>query len=58
MFMIPTDLELAKIAYLAYGSATDFKNYQGLPMPEFEKLPEKIQSAWVSTVVAIVGTSK
>lgn len=27
--------ELAKKAYLAYGQTTDFKNYQGLPMPEW-----------------------
>jgi hypothetical protein len=38
--------ELAKKAYFAYGQTTDFKNYQGLPMPEWENLPEAIQKAW------------
>lgn len=32
--------------YRAYGSVTDFKNYQGNPMPEWRDLPPKIQEAW------------
>lgn len=48
------ELELAKIAYRAYGQTTDFKNYQGLPMPEFDNLPEKIQEAWIAASQAIV----
>lgn len=32
--------------YGVYGSVTDFKNYQGLPMPEWKDLTEKIQLAW------------
>lgn len=47
------ELELARIAYHAYGKTTDFKNYQGLPMPEFENLPQKIQEAWVAAIQAI-----
>lgn len=38
--------QLAKQAYMAYGSTTDFKNYQGLPMPEWENLTDKIREAW------------
>jgi hypothetical protein len=38
--------ELAKNAYLQYGSVTDMKNYQGNPMPDFENLPDKIKEAW------------
>lgn len=38
--------KLAKQAYYAYGSVTDFKNYQGLPMPEWEQLTDKIREAW------------
>jgi hypothetical protein len=41
--------ELAKIAYHAYGQTTDFKNYQGLPMPEWDELPPKIQLAWANS---------
>jgi hypothetical protein len=37
---------LARQAYYAYGSVTDFKNFQGNPMPEWEQLPPKIQEAW------------
>ena len=39
-------IELAKQAYHAYGQVTDFKNYQGLPMPEWEALTDKIREAW------------
>jgi hypothetical protein len=46
----PTDTQLvqAKAAYQRYGAVTDFKNFQGNPMPEFEKLPEAIQCAWAA----------
>jgi hypothetical protein len=46
----PTNAQLvqAKAAYTRYGAVTDFKNYQGNPMPEFEKLPEAIQCAWAA----------
>ncbi|MEH2033377.1 MAG: hypothetical protein V7K67_27780 [Nostoc sp.] len=50
---MPNSLELAKIAYHAYGQTTDFKNYQGLPMSEWENLPEKIQQAWIAASQAI-----
>ncbi len=38
--------KLAKQSYYAYGSVTEFKNYQGLPMPEWEQLTDKIREAW------------
>jgi hypothetical protein len=47
--------ELAKIAYRAYGETTDFKNYQGLPMPEWENLSETIQRAWINAVADVVS---
>jgi hypothetical protein len=46
-------IELAQVAYAAYGGATDHKNYQGLPMPEWDDLPETIQQAWVSAALAV-----
>ncbi|WP_414755573.1 hypothetical protein [Anabaena sp. CCY 9910] len=49
------ELKLAQIAYHAYGKTTDFKNYQGLPMPEFEALPEKIKEAWIAATQAVVS---
>lgn len=39
---------IAKRAYHSYGKVTDFKNYQGNPMPEWEALSETIQAAWVA----------
>lgn len=41
-------LQNAQEAYARYGAATDFKNYQGNPMPAFADLPAKIQEAWVA----------
>lgn len=32
--------------YAIYGTVTDFKNYQGNPMPEWKDLPANIQLAW------------
>ena len=49
---------LAKEAYKSYGSVTDFKNYQGLPMPNWEQLPEKIQKAWVIATETVVNSVK
>jgi hypothetical protein len=37
---------LAREAYRAYGATTDFKNFQGNPMPAFDDLPPKIREAW------------
>lgn len=44
--------ELARIAYKKYGQVTDFKNYQGFPMPEFDALPDKIKEAWEQASLA------
>lgn len=46
--------DLAASAYDAYGSVTDHKNYQGLPMPKWEELPPKIQEAWIAAVTHVV----
>lgn len=45
------ETNMAKAAYHAYGSVTDFKNYQGLPMPEWEMLTDKIREAWRSAAL-------
>jgi hypothetical protein len=37
---------IAKSAYKAYSASTRNKNYQGLPMPEWEQLSQSIQTAW------------
>jgi hypothetical protein len=46
-------LEYAKIAYAAYGAETDYKNYQGLPMPTWDELPDKIKLAWIAAATAV-----
>ena len=46
----PEYITLSQSAYKAYGKATDFKNYQGLPMPKWEDLPEPIKKAWDAAV--------
>jgi len=47
-------IDYAKIAYAAYGRRTEYKNYQGLPMPQWDELTLKIQAAWVAVVVKLV----
>lgn len=42
--------ELAESAYYAYGKTTDFKNFQGNPMPEWKELPLRIVAAWKAAV--------
>lgn len=45
--------ELAEIGYRAYSKSTGNLNYQGLPMPKWDDLPEKIKAAWVAAATAI-----
>ena len=51
----PFDVALARVAYRGYGETTDFKNFQGNPMPEFDALPEKIRQAWANAVLAVIN---
>jgi hypothetical protein len=51
-------IELAMIAYDAYGAVTDHKNYQGLPMPKWEELPEKIREAWYAAAGAVAAQKR
>jgi hypothetical protein len=43
--MLTTE-ELAMGMYADYGATTDYKNYQGLPMPEWHELTDRIRAAW------------
>lgn len=45
--------ERAMAAYDAYGAVTDHKNYQGLPMPAYNDLTDKIRAAWVEAVKSV-----
>lgn len=51
MFDVVT--EFSRIAYNAYGQTTDFKNYQGLPMPAYDELPDKIKLAWIAATKSV-----
>lgn len=42
--------DVAASAYRAYAASTGNKNYQGLPMPAFEDLPQPIRTAWEAAV--------
>lgn len=42
------NINRAMAAYAAYGKTTDFKNFQGNPMPAWADLPDKIREAWVN----------
>jgi len=46
-------LNLAKLAYEAYGKTTNNKNYQGLEMPAWQDLGETIQLAWKNAAKAV-----
>lgn len=48
-------ITLAWVAYAAYGQSTDYKNYQGKPMPNWDDLGDTIQAAWVAAADAVAG---
>ena len=50
--------DLAKIAYEAYGESTGWRNYQGLPMPAWDDLPEPIRRAWDAAAQAVLDAAK
>ncbi|WP_406157792.1 hypothetical protein [Streptomyces canus] len=49
----PTSRELAELAYDVYGKSTGGRNYQGLPMPDWDELTTAIQLAWIEAAGAI-----
>ncbi|MDH2425797.1 hypothetical protein [Sphaerisporangium sp. TRM90804] len=49
----PPSLELAQVAYRAYGQATGDLNHRGEPMPAWDHLEETIQQAWAAAAAAV-----
>ena len=49
----PTADTIAKVAYGAYGAATDRKNFHGEPMPSWDELPTAIRTAWMLAAEAV-----
>ena len=52
------DTDLAKIAYRAYGETTDFKNFRGEPMPDWDNLGTRIQTAWTNAARAVADACR
>ncbi|MBP2703514.1 hypothetical protein JOL79_06840 [Microbispora sp. RL4-1S] len=49
----PGPLDLAEVAYRAYGGFTDWTNYAGNPMPSWRELPAPQRNAWVAAAEAV-----
>ncbi|MDX3199967.1 hypothetical protein [Streptomyces scabiei] len=49
----PSTMELARVAYAAYGESTGHRNYQDLPMPDWDELNDRTQQAWVAAAGAV-----
>jgi hypothetical protein len=49
-------MQLAEWSYEAYGQSVFFKNLDGHPMLEFNRLPKSYQDAWVAAVQEAVMT--
>lgn len=54
----PLEVARGRCAYFAYGRTTDFKNHQGNPMPEFDKLPDTIRQAWINCAASVIAASQ
>lgn len=52
--IMPSPMEIAKIAYDAYGHSRDHRSYQGDPMPEWDELPDPIKEAWMEAAGAVI----
>ncbi len=46
-------VSIGETAYIAYGATTDHKNYQGLPMPAWSDLTDKIREAWENAALSV-----
>lgn len=51
--MTPSPLDLAEVAYRAYGDWADWTNYAGNAMPAWEALPEPQRNAWAAAAGAV-----
>jgi hypothetical protein len=55
---MPEQTPLAEVAYQAYGSATNHKNFRGDPMPAWDELPDAIKHAWTVAADAILTSAQ
>jgi len=47
----------AQVGYEAYGDSVEWKNYMGVPMPQWEVLSDKVKVAWAVAANAILDKS-
>lgn len=47
------DITLGQMAYTAYATATEWKNFQGAEMPDWYELTEAIRRAWILAAKAV-----
>jgi len=40
---------IARNSYEAYNQVSNWKNYQGLPMPQWDDLPANVRDAWLAS---------
>ena len=48
-------VEMAQVAYQAYGDTAEWKNYRGEPMPTWDELGERIQTCWIMATSAAIN---
>jgi hypothetical protein len=53
----PAALRRARNAYAVYCASSDGKNYQGLPCPTWDALPEAIRGHWYTVALSFGGGS-
>lgn len=46
-------IQIARIGYERYALSSGNKNFQGMPMPTWDELPEAIRTHWCNATLAI-----
>lgn len=49
----PSTLELAQVAYEAYGQSTGHRTHDDRPMPTWDDLGDRVQRAWIEAAGAV-----
>ena len=53
----PSTMELAKVAYEAYGESTGHRTHDDRPMPSWDELGDRVQLAWIEAAGAVALTN-
>jgi hypothetical protein len=53
----PSTMELAQVAYAAYGESTGHRTHDDRPMPDWEQLGDRVQQAWIEAASAVALTN-